>query len=447
VHQPVDRPPGLSLSSYGQFFNRLETWSAMARPWMDYIARSSFLLQQGRFVVDIAYFYGEEAPLTGLFGDKPVDVPEGYAFDFIDADALQKEIGVTDGVLTTRSGMRYRVLYLGGSSRMMTLAVLKRIRDLAAAGAVVVGRRPKGSPSLADNKAEFDRIADDVFGVAGAPRALGMGQIYPDLAAALAAQAIVPDFACAKPAAKLIYLHRRLPDADIYFVSNRSDDAVATTATFRTNRFPPQFWDAIDGTVHDLHYRSAEGATAVVLHLPPHGAGFVVFRKPVAAAPAVASTVPVVALNGPWRVTFGRVRMTMPALRSWTESADDDVRYFSGTAIYTTDFDMPARTMSDKLRLDLSDVRDVAAVTLNGRRTGIVWTAPFTLDISRAVRPGRNRLQIRVANLWVNRLIGDAQPGNRIKHTFTVIPTYRADAPLRPSGLLGPVSIVRLPAN
>jgi hypothetical protein len=148
-------------------------------------------------------------------------------------------------------------------------------------------------------------------------------------------------------------------------------------------------------------------------------------------------------LNGPWHITFQPGRgvgapVTQSSLSSWSESPDPGVKYFSGTATYRTRFVLPALT--GRLTLDLGDVRDVAQVSLNGKTLGTAWTPPFSIDLTNA-KPGTNELTIKVANLWVNRLIGDAQPGGRKKYSFTTIPTYRADAPLRPSGLLGPVMI------
>ena len=157
VHQPVDdKQPGLSLMIFGQFFNRHETWAEMARPWIDYISRNSLMLQQGRYFADVAYFYGEEGPLTGLYLSKPVsDAPVRYGYDFINTDALLNLVSVTGGDLTAKSGARYRVLYLGGSSRRMSLPVLRRVAALAEAGRD--GRGP-GPRRLAGARGRRDRI-------------------------------------------------------------------------------------------------------------------------------------------------------------------------------------------------------------------------------------------------------------------------------------------------
>jgi len=356
-------------------------------------------------------------------------------------------------MLATRTGMRYRVLYLGGSSDRMTLTALKKIRALANAGAVVVGKRPGETPSLADDPAAWQAEADAVFGKAGetAPRALGQGRVFPSgsLGEAFAALKVAPDFAYELEGTKLRYLHRQMKDGDLYFISNREARPVSVTAAFRVSGRAPEFWDAITGKVTPASYKIADGRTSVPLALAANGSTFVVFRRP---AKATLRTVPeptettMQTLNGTWTLAFqpGRgapASIIEKTLASWSDSADPGVRYFSGTGTYTTVFTMKGYKPGRRYVLDLGDVRELADVSVNGKPLGILWATPFKLDVTKALKPGRNVLQVKVANLWVNRLIGDAQPNAKQKYTFTVIPTYRADAPLRASGLLGPVEI------
>jgi hypothetical protein len=456
AHQPVEKPPGLSLFVFGQFFNRLENWADYAEPWVTYMARSCYLLQQGRYFGDVAYFYGEEAPLTGLFGEQAIDVPPGYGFDFVNSDVLLNQMLVDDGALTTRSGMRYRVLYLGGTSRYMTLPALRRIRDLVAQGAVLVGRRPLASPSLADDETQFRSVADDLFGNGETDHAFGKGHIFPDgsLEGAFAALNLPPDFDYTKPETdtEILALHRKLDRGDLYFLTNRLNRAERVTATFRVSGMAPELWDAVTGKTAPAGYRMVNGRTQIPLSLGPYDSAFVVFRHPTSviareiAEPAQQS---LMTLAGPWDVAFqsnrgAPARITEDELRSWSDNPDSGVHYFSGSAVYTKSFNLPpdATRVGTQLALDLGDLREVAAVSLNGHSLGILWNPPFVLDITGTVQPGENRLQVKVANLWVNRLIGDAQPDVKTKYTFTTIPTYEANAPLRTSGLLGPVQIL-----
>lgn len=456
VHQPMEKAPGLAML-FGQYFNRHDTWARDAKPWIDYIARSSYLLQQGRPVKDIAFFYGEEGPITGQFNDHVAEVPSGYGFDFVNAGALLHQFSVGNGDLIAKSGMRYRVLYLSGTSRFMTMTVLRRIRDLVSEGLVLVGRRPEASPSLSDDPAAFNAAVGDLFGKPGetGTRAYGKGLVFLDgsLEQALAAIKLEPDFEHSKTDSdtKLMALHRRLEKGELYFVSNRSNRPEQVTATFRVSGLKPELWNAASGTIAPTAYRIEGGRTQVSLDLLPYDSVFVVFRGSATSQSAIIAkqTETVVSqVDGPWRVAFqpdrgAPVAITLAKLQSWTENSAQDVKYFSGQGTYTTSLTIPAVPKNARLLLDLGDVREIAAVEINGKRVGTAWMPPFKLDITSAVRRGKNRLTIRVTDLWVNRLIGDAQPGADKKYTFTTIPTYKPDAPLRPSGLLGPVRIVQ----
>jgi hypothetical protein len=452
VHQPIDKAPGLSLFGYGQFFNRLENWAPLARPWVSYIARSSYLLQQGRFAADIAYFYGEESPILSLFVSKDgVDVPQGYGFDFVNPDVLINQLSVNGGVLVSKTGMRYRLLYLGGTSRMMTLKTLRRLRELVARGAVVVGSKPEASPSLADDPKTFAAAADELFGSDDAPvRSYGDGKIYRSFDGALTSVQLRPDFDYTKsqPDSQLLYLHRHLPDGEIYFISNRQNREERTTARFRVSGLTPEIWDAVTGSITPAAFTPSFGYTKVELKLPPNASVFVVFRakpvRPVPAQPAMLTT-----LQGPWQIAFqpnrgAPAKIVQEQLQSWSLSPVEGVKYFSGAATYSKIFFLPRQPGKTRVLLDLGDIREVAEVSLNGKKVGSAWVAPYRLDITKALKPGNNKLEIKVANLWVNRLIGDALPGAAAKYTFTTIPTYRPDAPLRPSGLLGPVTLLQL---
>ncbi|MBJ6121631.1 glycosyl hydrolase [Sphingomonas mollis] len=452
VHQPVDdKVPGLSLAIFGQYFNRHESWAEMARPWIDYIARSSFLLQQGRNVADVAYFFGEEAPLTALYAQAPLtDVPVTHAYDFVDADALTGQLSVTDGALVSPSGARYRVLYLGGSSARMTLATLRRIAALVEQGATVVGDAPTGSPALGDDAAAYRTLVGRLWGGG----AMGKGRVVAgrDIEAALAGVGIAPDFTYAKaqPDSDVAFVHRAMTDGDVYFVSNRRDRAERTEARFRVSGKVPELWHADTGRTTAVSYRIEEGRTVVPLDLAAGEAVFVVFRKPAtanAATVAAPAASTVARIDGPWTVTFqpGRgapAALRLPTLAPLDSQTDPKVRYFSGVATYTADVTLPV--VKGRLMLDLGRIGDVAEVRVNGQSVGTAWHVPYRLDLGTAARRGRNRIEVRVANLWVNRLIGDAQPG-AVKTTFTSLPTYRAAAPLRPSGLIGPVTISAAP--
>ena len=163
-HQPLaDMAPGLTLGPYGLWFNRNNTWADFAGPWVTYLARCSYLLQQGHYYADVAYFYGEEGPLTAVFGWKAQqDAPDGYAFDFVNSDVILNHLKFADGRLVTPGGTSYRILYLGGRSQRMTLPVLEQLISLARQGAVIVGNKPTNSPSLSDDEVRFHKLADQL---------------------------------------------------------------------------------------------------------------------------------------------------------------------------------------------------------------------------------------------------------------------------------------------
>ena len=456
VHQPLDdKVPGLSLFFFGQYFNRLENWAEMAKPWVDYISRNSYLLQQGRNVADVAYFYGEEAPLTGLYGQTTVaDAPTRYAYDFVSVDALMNLLSVENGELITNSGARYKVLYLGGSAKRMTLPVLQKIAGLAEAGGVIVGDAPQSSPSLNDNSTLFAALVQRLWGNSPVTT-VGQGRVIAGSTVenALATLHVIPDFSYGTRQAdsQILFLHRRLADGDVYFINNRQDRSEHVDAHFRVTGKAAEIWRADSGAIEATSYRSAGEETVVPLDLSAEDSFFVVFRKPVS---ALSATIPsqqfirIANIDGPWDVAFQPNRgapstLRLDALGSLSDQADPTVKYFSGVATYKKDFTLPAGAKAGtSLFLDLGRIGDVAEVRVNGQMVGTVWKAPYRLDIGPLVHRGRNSLDIRVADLWVNRLIGDAQPG-ATKITYTSMPTYTAAAPLRPSGLLGPVTLLK----
>jgi hypothetical protein len=449
VHQPVDdKVPGLALMIFGQYFNRHETWAEFARPWIDYIARTSFLLQKGRNVADVAYFSGEEAPLTALYADAPTS----YAYDFVNANAVINSLAVTDAELVSKGGARYKLLYLGGSSYRMTLPTLRRIAELVEAGATVVGAAPESSPSLNDDPTAYAVLRKKLWSGQSVTR-VGRGRVIEgkDVEAALAAIGITPDFAFTKAAAdsQVLFVHRAIEDGEVYFINNRKDRAENIETRFRVTGKQPQIWRADTDTIEDVSFRIEAGETVVPLEIAAEDSFFVVFRKPASATSITVSRPalqPLVQLDGAWDVKFQPNRGAPPSVRleklgSLSEQSEPGVKYFSGIATYTKQFALPKGVKPGReLMLDLGTIGDVAEVRVNGQLVGTAWHAIYRFDIGKAVKAGANTLEVRVANLWVNRLIGDAQPGEH-KITWTALPTYMPEAPLRPSGLIGPVRL------
>jgi hypothetical protein len=329
--------------------------------------------------------------------------------------------------------------------------VLRRIAALVEAGATVVGPAPEGSPGLKDDRGEYGALVHRLWS-GGEVTRVGQGRLIarPDAGAALAASGVGPDFAFAKADSEILFVHRRLADGDLYFLSNRKNRAESGEARFRVAGKAPEIWRADTGKAEPVSYRIEGGETLVPLDLLPEESLFLVFRKPAAAASlTVDRPMPVrmAELDGAWDVAFqpGRgapASIKLPRLASLSDQKDPGVKYFSGVATYSTSFTLPREAKPGApLMLDLGTIGDVAEISVNGTKIGTVWHAPYRIEIGAATKKGDNKLEVRVANLWVNRLIGDAQP-NANKITFTTLPTYQASAPLRPSGLIGPVTLL-----
>lgn len=483
VHQPVmDKAPGLVLGPFGHWFNRNDTWAEQAGPWIAYLARASHLLQQGQAVNDVAVFYGEGASITGLFGAKPPAIPDGLQYDYVNADALKTRLSVKDGRLVTPNGMSWGLLYLSGQTRWLTLPTLERLRQLVRDGAVLVGERPLGSPSLSDDPARVAAVIAELWPREEGAAPVGAGRVYRSstLDAALAGERLAPDFELigAPADSEVRFLHRRLPDADLYFLSNRKDRAQTAQAAFRVTGKAAELWDPITGASRPASYRVEGDRTVVDVPLDAFGSIFVVFRKD---GPQ-ARTLPTIAsrqaadLSDNWSVTFqqGRgapARSKLTRLQDLSTHDDPGIRYFSGTASYTRTLKVPAAWLKDgrRLHLDLGKVEVLAEVLVNGRSAGVAWTTPYRLNVTDLLKPGANSIEVRASNLWVNRLVGDRQPGVTERISFTqddaaalglpqkrsVFDTlgpggipfggtpYDAATPLPASGLIGPVRLMQ----
>jgi hypothetical protein len=353
--------------------------------------------------------------------------------------------------------MRYRVLALDPSTQRMSLPVLRKIRDLVEQGAKVVGEKPSMTPSLADDEAEFTAIAAKLWGPASGPQTAGKGTVTAGrpLADVLQGFSVAPDCVFSGPnvGPELRYVHRALDQADLYFVASGSPDAQTVEATFRMSGKAPEIWRADTGEMVPAAYRMEGGRTIVPLKLEPYDAVFVVFRQATSeSSRVIPDRVPevVATVQGPWDVSFppdhgAPAQAHFDALASWTTSSDAGVKYFSGTATYATKLTADKRWLSkgSRIRLNLGDVKNLAEVSINGKSLGVLWKAPFVIDITEALQAGENRLEVKVTNVWPNRMIGDKQPGAQ-RIAYSTFDQFKADSPLLPSGLLGPVTVLRI---
>lgn len=450
VHQATDdKIPGLGLGPFGQWFNRHETWAEQAKAWTGYLARSSYLLQQGKFIADVVYYYGEDNNITNLFRKKLPAIPEGYNYDFINADALINLLSVKNGMLVTPSGMSYRLLALDSNATRMSLPVLKKIATLVKDGATVTGIKPAIPLGLSDNEIEFEKLVNETW----SPSNLKVyeGKSIGDV---LNEMNIAPDFSYPKinSSTKLLYIHRKMADRDIYWVNSRNNESQDLQASFRVEGKVPTIWHAETGKSEAASYNISNGVTTVDLHLKPNDAVFVIFKdkalKPSVTLPAKEENT-LMSVDGSWRVDFQKDRgapasVIFDKLISFSENKNDSIKYFSGTATYTKAITADESWFAPGVQLwmDLGDVKNIAEVFVNGKSLGIIWEHPFQVNVTAALHPGTNTVVVKVTNLWVNRLIGDVQPGVKKKITYTSIPFYQADSKLQTSGLLGAVRII-----
>lgn len=449
IHQPYeDRNPGMS-AWFGSDFHRKNTWFSQMDLFTDYLRRTNFLLQQGTYVADVAYFIGEDAPkMTGSINPQ---LPAGYSFDFINAEVLLKRAIVKDGCLTLPDGMKYRLLVLP-DQKSMRPEVLKKISELARAGLAVYGDAPEYSPSLSgypEADKEVQRIGKDLF----ATDKYGTGKVFHrgvGLQEVLDKLDIRPDFLC-KTDAPVLFIHRILPDAEIYFVSNQHHEKITFKGEFRVSQeLLPELWNPVTGEIRRLpDFENKENHLSLPIELEGNESAFIVFRKNDKAMEKkdnfpVKETV--YTINTPWKVTFEagkrgpKTPVVWAQLTDWMNSENDSIKYFSGQAVYQTTFtlkELPPKS----LYLDLGNVMVMAKVTLNGQYAGGVWTFPYRLNVTEYLKKGENQLEITVVNNWQNRLIGDQHLPEDQRPTWTTINPWKADSPLQSSGLLGPVEI------
>jgi hypothetical protein len=427
------------------------------------------MLRQGRFHAEVLYYYGCDVPNSaGYFSPdalnprdqvKPV-LPAGYDYDVCDGTIFEK-ITVENGEVVLPSGMRYRYLVLPDHARL-TPKDVEKIQSLAEAGATLIGPAPTRSPSLV-NYPEADQtvrtLAAEIWPADGKPgeRRVGKGRVISGstFEQILAADGLAPDFSVqgAKDGS-IRYIHRILPQGDMYFVCNLQDRVEPVTLQFRITGRTVGVWNPTTGAVTGNIVASDDGKiTSVTLPLQPHESLFFLFTdKKDAASAAVAfredrpsTSTPV---EGSWTVTFPanlggpEDPVTFEQLGSWTENPDDRIKHFSGTASYRKSIRLAKPTKGSRLFLDLGNLPHLAEVSLNGKNLGVVWTKPARVDITSAAKKGDNDLEIRVTNVWKNRLVGDAklEPTKRI--TWSNWPFYKGNEPLEVSGLLGPVTIV-----
>ena len=457
IQQPdEDKNPGMN-AWFGTEFNRKNTWFYDMDGFLKYIKRCNLMLQQGKYVADVAYFIGEDAPkMTGV--QNPV-LPHGYSFDYINAEVIKTRLAVKDGQLVLPDGMKYRILVLPKLKTMRPELLLK-IKELVNQGAIVLGPKPSKSPSLGDfGKADqqVQQLAAKLWGnINGTTVKLnhfGKGMIIDgmNLPEVLNLIKIVPDFKT-NPTDSVLFIHRELKEGAVYFISNQKNKYTQINPEFRISGKSPELWDASTGHTRNLPgYQQNDTTTMIPLQLAPYESAFVIFRKPNNVPQMYRQNYPklmrAIDISANWLVNFD-LKMRGPSkpvvfkqLEDWTQNADDNIRYYSGSAYYHHNFQLSRIKDNERVVLDLGIVAVLAKVKVNGVELGGLWTPPYQIDITRALKSGKNELEIKIVNNWANRLIGDSKLPEKERKTWAYYNWFKPDDKLEPSGLKGPVKL------
>lgn len=456
ISQPSeDRLPG-SNAWFGTEFNRNNTWFKHMDLYTQYIKRCNYMMRQGWYQADVAYFIGEDAPR--MVGIMEPWIPVGYQFEHMNAEIIMRDMTVKDGMLTLPHGVQFKVLVLPRRLKTMRPELLEKIERLILDGAIVMGPAPERSPSL-QNQPEADRrvkemaarIWGDVDGVNVKQRRYGKGMICDglDFETLFAQLDYVPD--CKVPDGMNVYQgHQKDGDTDIYILSNQDNRALTMDVAFRVTGKQPELWNPVTGVIRKLPaFRQEEKTTVVPMRLDKNECVFVVFReKGEPSATTLEANYPAPLrtqeATGEWDVTFESAFKTpspvrMATLDNLSDNANDSIRYFSGTATYTTSVNLDRAGRNEHMFMAFDNVGTMAKVYINGKYAGGVWTAPYRLDVTDFVKNGRNDVKVEVVNTWVNRIVGDMNLPESERETYLFVNHLNAKTPLPPSGIIGKV--------
>jgi len=451
----------------GTHVNPQVTWWEESGVFMDYINRVQFVVQKGEFVADVLYYYGDHVPNIAVNkGFNRAGSLPGYDYDVTNEDVLLR-LKVDSGRIVVPGGIRYRMLVLP-DHKVLSLTALKKVDELLAQGATVLGPKPERLVSRVGGDAaqrEFHALTDRLWGEAPAEqgtRQIGRGRLVwgQTSRSLLQADGLAPDFEAldTERQADYEYIHYTLDGADVYFVCNQTTEIRNVDLSFRVSGRQPELWDPATGEIRAADaFAIKKDRTTVPVTFDPHGSLFVIFRAKVEGSGKPGSNFPAwkekLTIAGPWSVSFDpkwggpAEPVRFDKLSSWSKHGEPGIKYYSGKAVYRTTFSLENVPADGPLALELGSVKDVgiARVTLNGEDLGLLWLAPFRVDIGEAVKTGQNKLEIMVVNSWHNRVMGDdGLPANKqlTRTNIRVCKKGKFKWTLEDSGMLGPVRIV-----
>jgi hypothetical protein len=482
AHNPFpDRKPGVTLDGVGLYFQRDQTWFKQSKAWIEYLTRCQALLQMGDPVVDVAVFTGEEVPrrsvlpdrlgsiLPGIFGKEKVEaekkrlenkgqplrqIPDGvthsanmadaedwidplngYTYDSFNPDALML-MQVKNGRAVLPGGASYGILVIPGKMLMnpnptMSVAVQKKLQQLANAGAKMVIDQ-QWIKLFGNNKNVVAApYMDSTFEKLGVKRDV---EINGNAAHAIA------------------WTHRKTNEADIYFLSNQSNTEASFEIKFRVHGYDHlEIYNPVTGEIGDLSFFDQTDSLFMVM--APGQSMFYVFRKTKSVngkkpSQTIIEKSELSFKSNNWNIQFEKkyggpsIPVKTEKLQSWSIYSDSSLKYYSGTAVYTNMFDWKQGVANQLIYLDIDSIYNIATVKVNGIDCGTVWTQPYSVDITKAIRQGENKVEIFVTNTWHNRLIGDQLLPEAKRITWTTAPFRLKDKPLLPAGIVGEVKLI-----
>jgi hypothetical protein len=454
----LDDAPGVAYWA-GVYASRLTTWWNHSPDFFTYLGRCSQMLSQGLFVADVVFYNGDGinvfVPRKAVLG-KALDGQ--YDYDHCNSEILLTRMSAKDGRIVLPDGMSYGLM-VQNSKEPLSLAVLNKLAELVEGGVTLLGDRPTGGLGLQDDPAACTAMIERIWGKVTTDKIgehrLGKGRVIwgKSVKEVLAEMKIQPDVEITgtSPKGVMDWIHRRQDGTDIYFIASRWYPTEKVECTFRVSGKIPELWNPVTGEIREAGaFRQEQGRTVVPLSFTGCESIFVVFRKPTLETARTGvnekSLKMIQNITEPWTVHFdprwgGPETTVFSKLEDWTLRAEDGIKYYSGTATYNNKFTLTAN-VGKRLFLDLGTVREIASVRVNGQLLGNVWCAPWRVDITQAAKPGTNTLEISVANLWVNRLVGDTFLPKGQRFTRTNQNKYSQNTLLHPSGLLGPVQVL-----
>ena len=434
-------PPGSSMGiKIGSPFLRGQTWWPYMKELTAYLARCSYMLERGRPISDVLWYLGDEIDHKP---DQEYPFPAGYKYDYCNPDVLLNRLSVKDGLVVTPEGLSYKFIWMPENKRMLP-ETLHRLRVLMEQGATVVANAPQRIATWAggdEAQARFDKCVEAIWGKAesGSITTIGKGRLLSGVTIeeAIGLLGLKPDVQ-----GDVRWIHRQVEGADWYFVTPPKQQAFKGMVSFRAEG-AAELWDAVTGEITPLNVDRQGEYARIELDMPKAGSCFVVFnhnkQQQQVEKVELTNTQPV---SNRWTVQFPEgwgapAELEMETLAPWREwPMSEEGRAFSGSATYTTTFHW--RDESRKVMLDLGKVGMIAEVWVNDRKVRTLWCAPYAADITAFVKPGENKLCVKVTSTWFNRLAYDASLPVAERKTWT-IEGPQADAPRKDYGLMGPV--------